>query len=72
MELLERAPHLHALATALQAAVAGEGRIAVVSGEAGIGKTSFVDQFLATRCAGIRILKGNCDALFHPSPLGPL
>ena len=72
MELLERASHLHALSTALQAAVAGEGRIAVVSGEAGIGKTSFVERFLATRCAAIRILKGNCDALFHPSPLGPL
>jgi hypothetical protein len=58
MALLERASHLHALATALQAAIAAEGRIAVVSGEAGIGKTSFVDRFLATRCPAIRILKG--------------
>src|ERR1700753_942622 len=72
MELLERAPYLQALATALEAAIAGEGRIAVISGEAGIGKTSFVERFLTDHRAAVRVLKGNCDSLFHPSPLGPL
>jgi DNA-binding CsgD family transcriptional regulator/tetratricopeptide (TPR) repeat protein len=72
MNLLERDLQLQALATALDAAAVGEGRIAVVSGEAGIGKTSFVERFLADRGATLRVLKGNCDSLFHPSPLGPL
>lgn len=72
MELLEREIQLRVLATALEAAAAGEGRIAVISGEAGIGKTTFVQRFLADRGAAVRVLKGNCDSLFHPSPLGPL
>src|SRR3954466_9835404 len=72
MELLERDHDLEVLAAALAGAIAGQGRIALVSGEAGIGKTSFVDRFVATSGAAMRILKGNCDALFTPSPLGPL
>jgi DNA-binding CsgD family transcriptional regulator len=71
-DLLEREDELEALAAVLEQATAGQGRIALVSGEAGIGKTSFVDRFLATHARGMRILKGNCDALFTPSPLGPL
>ena len=46
MELLERDHELQALAVALGEATAGEGRIVLVSGEAGIGKTSFVDRFI--------------------------
>ena len=71
-DLLEREDELETLAALLGEATAGQGRIALISGEAGIGKTSFVDHFLATHAQGIRILKGNCDALFTPSPLGPL
>jgi ATP/maltotriose-dependent transcriptional regulator MalT len=72
MDLLEREDDLQSLARAFDDAVAGRGRIALVSGEAGIGKTSFVDRFLATRARGMQTLKGNCDALFTPAPLGPL
>ena len=72
MKLLERDLQLQALAMALDAAAAGQGRIAVISGEAGIGKTSFVEQFLTDQGAAVRVLKGNCNSLFHPSPLGPL
>jgi DNA-binding CsgD family transcriptional regulator len=72
MELLERDHGLKVLAAALGEAIAGQGRIALVSGEAGIGKTSFVDRFIATSGQAMRVLKGNCDALFTPSPLGPL
>ncbi|CAN7516731.1 AAA family ATPase [Bosea sp. LjRoot90] len=72
MELLEREADLKALAAARDEAIAGQGRIALISGEAGIGKTSLVDRFLATGGHAMRILKGNCDALFTPSPLGPL
>ncbi len=45
MELLERDTQLAALNTALSEVRAGFGRIALVSGEAGIGKTSLVEQF---------------------------
>src|ERR1700687_2951012 len=72
MELLERDDDLKLLADALDEAVAGHGRIALISGESGIGKTAFVDRFIATCGDRTRILKGNCDSLFTPSPLGPL
>jgi ATP/maltotriose-dependent transcriptional regulator MalT len=72
MDLLERQDDLQLLGRALDDAVAGCGRIALVSGEAGIGKTSFVERFLDTRGRGMQVLKGNCDALFTPAPLGPL
>src|SRR6478609_6220412 len=72
MELLERDPALQALAEALREAAAGEGRIALVYGEAGIGKTVLVEDFLAAQRAAARTLVGRCDALFTPQPLGPL
>jgi DNA-binding CsgD family transcriptional regulator len=43
-----------------------------VSGEAGIGKTSLVEHFCATPAVPVRILKGRCDALFTPTPLGAI
>ncbi len=70
--LLERDHPLRVLSAAFDDAIASGGRIALVSGEAGIGKTCFVDYFAASCRRGIRALKGNCDALFTPSPLGPL
>ena len=49
MVLLEREPALEALLGALADAVRGEGRVALVYGEAGIGKTSLVDGFARER-----------------------
>ncbi|MFI5034050.1 MAG: AAA family ATPase, partial [Reyranellales bacterium] len=72
MDLLERDDDMAVLAEALAEATAGRGRIALVSGEAGIGKSTFVDQFIADRAAGVCGLKGHCDPLFTPTPLGPL
>ena len=71
MQLLERERDLATLAAALAAVRAGRGCMALVSGEAGIGKTSFVEHF-AAQTRGALVLKGNCDALFTPSPLAPL
>ena len=72
MELLEREHDLQVLVTALEQAIAGRGRVVLVSGEAGIGKSSLVEHFIQTHGQTVRILKGNCDALFTPTPLGPL
>src|SRR5262249_34046568 len=42
------------------------------SGEAGIGKTSLVEHFVALYAGSARTLSGRCEALFTPRPLGPL
>ncbi len=72
MELLERDSPLKDLAGFLRDAVAGSGRIALIRGEAGIGKTALIEQFLAAHQGGTRILIWHCDALFTPQPLSPL
>src|SRR5262245_51498811 len=56
-EMLEREPFLAMLGEALDAARTS-GRIVVVSGEAGIGKTSLVDRFAAERSGRARVLWG--------------
>jgi len=71
MELVEREQQLQSLADAWQQVVAGRGRIALVSGEAGIGKTALIERFAAERGGAARVLRGGCDALFSPQPLGP-
>ena len=72
MRLLERDACLDELDMALQDAASGEGRVALVSGEAGIGKTALVEWFVRERRDSVRVLWGACDALFTPRPLGPL
>jgi DNA-binding CsgD family transcriptional regulator/tetratricopeptide (TPR) repeat protein len=71
-ELLERSHELAALRDALAAVRAdGRGRLVIVAGESGIGKTTL----LRTFCDGARsarVLWGACDALHTPRPLGPL
>ena len=69
MALLEREPALAVISDALRETRAGEGRVVLISGEAGIGKTSLVEHF-AERC-GTRVLWGRCDPLLTPSPLAP-
>jgi predicted ATPase len=72
MELLERDQALCQLDAALHDASAGHGRMVLVGGEAGIGKTVLIDRFAATHRASTRVLWGACDALFTPRPLGPM
>jgi DNA-binding CsgD family transcriptional regulator len=50
---------------------AGGGCIALVHGEAGIGKTALVREF-TQRHSGRRVLWGACDDLFTPRALAPL
>lgn len=72
MELLERETFLSMLQAAWAQAVAGNGRIALVYGEAGIGKTSLVTRFVAEHSQNARLLWGACDDLFTPRPLDPI
>jgi DNA-binding CsgD family transcriptional regulator len=47
------------------------GRLVLVGGEAGVGKTALVRHFADSQ-TGARVLIGACDPLFTPRPLGPL
>ena len=70
--LLERGPVLDDLLEAVAAAGTGRGGAALVTGEAGIGKTSVVRALRASLDHGVRVLAGACDDLLSPRALGPL
>jgi class 3 adenylate cyclase/tetratricopeptide (TPR) repeat protein len=72
VELLERSDALSTLGGQLAEADAGEGRLTLVAGEAGVGKTALLRRFCDQHRDSVRILWGACDALFTPRPLGPL
>jgi len=69
--LLEREPLLATLAQYAAECHAGEGRLVLLGGEAGSGKSALVEEF-ATRSSGLTWLTGRCDGLSTPRPLGPL
>lgn len=72
-ELLERSLQLTALCEAL-AAVRGssQGRLVLLGGGAGVGKTALVRHFGERYGGSTRIVWGACDPLFTPRPLAPL
>ena len=70
--LLEREPELAELRSAAREATAGRGRVVLLHGEAGIGKTSLVGALRAEPSDGVRVLVGSCDAMSTPRTLGPL
>ena len=70
MALLERETQLRDLHQAVTDAASGRGRTVLVAGEAGIGKTALVEQFTDELTARARVLRGTCEALFTPRPLG--
>src|SRR4051794_11618495 len=71
--LLGRAAELELLAAALARAAAGDPAVAVVSGEAGMGKTRLVRQLALEAAAdGALVLEGACVELTGPAPYLPL
>ena len=72
MTIHERAEQLRAMAGYLDDASAGHGRLVYVSGEAGIGKSTFVAQVAADAAGRARVATGACDGSATPAPLGPL
>ena len=48
-----------------------QGRVVLLAGEAGVGKTTLARAVCAERQGSHRVLRGSCDALFTPRPLGP-
>jgi DNA-binding CsgD family transcriptional regulator len=72
MELLEREQPLDHLAEHLWHAAAGHGRLVLVGGEAGVGKTTLIEAFCRRVDGTATVLRTSCDALSTPGPLGPV
>ena len=69
--LLERETQLAALASYAGEARKAQGRLVLVAGEAGVGKSALAEQLQRNLpCASW--YWGACDGLFTPRPLGPL
>ena len=71
MQLLERAAALASLAGYAHEAQHGDGRLVLVAGEAGLGKSALVER-LQEDLPDARWSWGACDGLSTPRPLGPL
>ena len=66
--LLEREAALAELAALAAKARRGSGRVVLLRGEAGVGKTAVIARF-AAGLDNARILRGWCDPLIAPRPL---
>jgi DNA-binding CsgD family transcriptional regulator/tetratricopeptide (TPR) repeat protein len=71
VRLLERDTQLGALRDYAQEASAGRGRLVLVAGEAGVGKSSLLEELAAGDTQAVWCW-GACDGLFTPRPLAPL
>src|SRR5580704_13265377 len=71
MKLLERQRSLAELRQFAAEARDGDGRVVLIAGDAGIGKSALVEQ-LQQDLPDARWAWGACDGLFTPRPLGPL
>jgi len=71
MRLIERESQLAALYQYAGEASQGQGRLVLISGEAGVGKSVLLEEF-AQELDEARWLWSGCDGLFTPAALGPL
>ena len=70
--MLERESPLRAVAGHFAEAAAGHGRVVFIAGEAGVGKTTFINGVLRGVEGRARVALGSCDGSSTPAPLGPL
>jgi DNA-binding NarL/FixJ family response regulator len=70
--LLERDTVLAQLNGLAAQAARGAGRVVLLRGEAGVGKTAVIKRFTADGVTGLKVVRGWCDPLVAPRPLGPL
>ncbi len=70
--LIERDEQLKMLGDIFRRAMDSSGRVVVISGEAGIGKTMLLRRFVEQHRQTSVTYWGSCDALITPRPLGPL
>ena len=71
MRLIERDSQLAALDQYATEAGRGQGRLVLLAGEAGVGKSVLLEEF-AEEVAEAHWLWAACDSLFTPAALGPL
>jgi predicted ATPase len=72
MELIERDDFLSIMQKTFDEVITGDGHCILISGEAGIGKTSLVREFSKKNKDDCQIYLGSCDALYTPRPLAPI
>jgi DNA-binding CsgD family transcriptional regulator len=72
MEFVERASFMAILDNEFENVIYGDGRCILLTGEAGIGKTSLIKNFSGRKKRLCKTYIGTCDALFTPRPLAPL
>lgn len=72
MDLLERDDVLRDLRALAERTRHGHGHVALLRGEAGIGKTALASALVEALPPDTRVLWGSCDDLLAPRPLGPL
>lgn len=69
--ILERDEELASLSRTVDAASAGNGSVALIRGEAGIGKSTLVMEFAEQARSRADLFVGVCDDLLTPQPFGP-
>jgi DNA-binding SARP family transcriptional activator/ATP/maltotriose-dependent transcriptional regulator MalT len=70
--LVERNHLVESLTDLHDEALGGSGRLVLVHGEAGVGKSALVREWSGLARTRGRVLWGACDPLTSPRPLGPL
>jgi predicted ATPase len=69
--LVERDEALATLRSSLDEAATATGRIVLIRGEAGIGKTALLKAFVEDCSSDVEVLWGFCDGVSTPQPYGP-
>ena len=72
MMMLKREAELAKLRLLVAESKSSGGRVVLLRGEAGIGKSTLVNRFLSESQDSAHTLLGACDDLFTPQPLGPI